>query len=487
MNSKNEGLNNPTPPEKMETDIVVVGAGSSGLSAALTAASGGAKVVVFEKMPFPGGYSLFSEGMFAAESIIQQRDYVGITRDSAFKHHMSGTHWSANSRLVRAFIDKSADTIDWLMNMGVEYTNAAALWPNGPRTWHLMKGGGKALIQVMAQQLQKKGIGMFAETPVVELVMDRKNRVTGVIARTKEGKSVQAGAKAVIIAGGGFAANPEMVREHSGLAFAAPPVVPMPQTGDHIQMAWKVKAAPKDTHVILAIPCVPGEKPTSHLWSAAFQPLLWVNLDGQRFCDETVAFTFPYAAQTLANQKNGVMFTIFDEKVKKQLIQEGVDVSLGVFVPVTTKLDRLEEELTRGINEGKAFTANSIDELADKINVDRTQLGAAVKTYNRSCKEHHDKEFAKERKYLQPVEKKRFYAVKSILHIFTTLGGIRINHKTEVLDTDANVIPGLYAVGNCAGGMYGLAYDIFTSGGALGFAINSGRIAGENSLAYIGK
>ena len=109
-------------------------------------------------------------------------------------------------------------------------------------------------------------------------------------------------------------------------------------------MAWKVKAAQKDTHVILAIPCVPGEKPTSHLWSAAFQPLLWINLDGQRFCDETVAFTFPYAAQTLANQKNGVMFTIFDENVKKQLIEEGVDASLGVFVPVTTKLERLEEE-----------------------------------------------------------------------------------------------------------------------------------------------
>jgi fumarate reductase flavoprotein subunit len=487
MNKKDEGLNNTPPPEKLEADIVVVGAGSSGLSAALTAASGGAKVVVFEKMPFPGGYSLFSEGMFAAESIIQQRDYVSITRDDAFKHHMQGVHWSANGKLVKAFIDKSADTIDWLISMGVEYTTAATLWPNGPRTWHLMKGGGKALIQAMAQKLPEKGVSMFAQTTVLELKMDRENRVAGVIARTNEGKSVQTMAKAVIIAGGGFAANPEMVREHSRLPFDAPPVVPMPQTGEHIQMAWKVKAAPKDTHVILAIPSVPGEKPTSHLWSAAFQPLLWINLDGQRFCDEAVAFTFPYAAQTLANQKNGVMFTIFDENVKKQLIKEGVDVSLGVFVPVTTKLDRLEEELAKGINEGKAFAADSIDELADKIGVDRIQLGTSVKTYNQYCKKHHDDEFAKERKYLQPVEKKKFYAVKSMLHIFTTLGGIRINHKTEVLDTNAMVIPGLYAVGNCAGGMYGLAYDIFTSGGALGFAINSGRIAGENSLAYIGK
>ncbi|MCK5059157.1 MAG: FAD-dependent oxidoreductase [Candidatus Aminicenantes bacterium] len=487
MDIKKENVHNNKQAEILEADIAIIGAGSAGLSAALTAASGGAKVIVFEKMLFPGGYSLMSEGMFAVESKIQIESNIGITKDEAFNHHMEGTHWCANARLVRVFIDKSADTIDWLRQMGVEYIKAATLWPGGPRTWHLMKGGGKALIQVLAQKAGEKGVELITGKAAVKLLMDKKNRAAGVIAADKDGNTVQANARVVIIAGGGFVSNKEMLRKYVKLPFDAIPVIDMGQTGEHIRMAFEFNAGIKDPNVILSTPAVPGEKPTSHLWAAASQPHLWVNKLGERFCNESIAFQFPFSANALKNQLDGIMYTIFDEQTKRDMMNKGISVSLGVFVPVTTKLTRLEAEIQQGIKEGKVFVADSIKGLAGKIGLNISTFKSTVDEFNSFTKKHQDKIFAKNRRYLKPIEDTPFYAIKSTLHIFTTLGGIKINYKTEVLTEKSEPIPGLYAVGNCTGGMYGLDYDIFTSGGALGFAVNSGRISGDNALEYIGK
>lgn len=473
--------------KKLDADVVVVGSGSAGLSAALTAAQGGAKVIVLEKMPMPGGYSLMAEGMFAAESIIQERDYIGVTKDQAFKNHMNSTHWCANGRLARVFIDKSASTIDWFLELGVEYTKVLTLWPGGPRTWHMMNGGGKALIEILVKKAMEEGVQLFTATPAKKLLLDKSNRITGIIAQEQEGKEIRINTRVVIIAGGSYANNKEWVEKYTNLEFEAQSIVPMQQTGDHIRMAWDAGAAPDGMGVLMAIPAVPGERPTSHLWAAAVQPLLWVNQMGQRFCDESIGFYFPVAANALANQKDGVMYTIFDENTKRKLMEEGTDVSLGVFVPVTTKLERLEQEIEKGVQEGKAFVGNNPKDLAKNIGMDSDQLQETVEEINQAFEDNQDKIFAKNNRYLQPVKKGKFYAVKCTFHIFTTLGGIKINHEMEVQDKNLGVIPGLYAIGNCAGGMYGWDYDIFTTGGALGFAVNSGRIASENALDYMKK
>jgi len=237
----------------------------------------------------------------------------------------------------------------------------------------------------------------------------------------------------------------------------------------------------------MSIPAVPGEKPNSQLWAASAQPYLWINQRGERFCDESIIFRFPYAGNALAKQKGGIMYSIFDEDTKKYLMEKGIPYGLGVFVPVTTKLSLLDTEIQRGVKEGKAFVAGSLEELATKINVSSKILKATVDENNKTCERNHDHLFAKDPRYLRPVKKGKFYAVKSNFHIFTTLGGIKINQKTEVLDKDDEVIPGVYATGNCAGGLYGETYEVLTTGGSLGFAVNSGRIAGENALKYIGK
>lgn len=114
------------------------------------------------------------------------------------------------------------------------------------------------------------------------------------------------------------------------------------------------------------------------------------------------------------------------------------------------------------------------------------RLRATVDEYNGFCEKGHDDLFAKDPRYLRPLKEPTFYALKCNAVFLGTLGGIRINHKTEVVDKRGNPIPGLYAGGMDAGGIYGDSYDVVTCGGTLAFALNSGRIAGKNALEYIG-
>ena len=136
-------------------DVVAIGGGGAGLAAAITAASGGASVIVLERMAGVGGSTTFAEGMFAAESSMQFRRNIVLTKDNVFKRHMEATNWRANPRLVRAFIDKSASTIEWLQDLGVEFIEPAALYPGGPQTWHTIKGYGAAMVKVLRKKAKE--------------------------------------------------------------------------------------------------------------------------------------------------------------------------------------------------------------------------------------------------------------------------------------------------------------------------------------------
>ena len=147
----------------------------------------------------------------------------------------------------------------------------------------------------------------------------------------------------------------------------------------------------------------------------------------------------------------------------------------------------LDADIRKAIEEKKPyiFVANSLDELAEKMGLDHAALLKTVEEYNRFCEKGHDDQFGKDRVYLRPVKTSPFYAIKVYTGCLGTLGGIKINEKTEVLDKNENVIPGLYAAGNDAGGMYGDSYDVIASGTSSGFALTSGRIAGESILSYL--
>ena len=126
--------------KQLETDVVVIAGGTAGLAAAIAAAEGGARVIIFEKAATTGGAGNMAFGPFAVESRLQRLKQIAFTREEAFKVHMDYTHWRVDARLVKAFIDKSADTIDWLEEMGVEFLEVNCHNPGFPFTWHIIKG-----------------------------------------------------------------------------------------------------------------------------------------------------------------------------------------------------------------------------------------------------------------------------------------------------------------------------------------------------------
>jgi fumarate reductase flavoprotein subunit len=472
----------------VKTDVVIIGTGASGFCAALTASFGGARVIILEKMAEFGGMSQFAKGMFAVESRMQKRQKIGLTVEQAFKRHMANCYWLADPRLVRTYFEKTASTIDWLEGLGVQFEPFVDSYAiDGPKVWHAAAGwAGQGLMQPLLKKIQsEKNIQMLFETEAKRLIMG-KGKVAGVSSEDKEGNTIEVKAEAVIIATGGYCDNPEWMEKYCKAGHYIKPLIPSRQTGDGISMAWEVGAAAEGLGVLQAYVAVKGEvNMETQLQTVGMQPYLWVNKRGERFADESIRWNFPMATNSLAQQPEATGFCLFDENTKKYLKEQGIDY--GIFYPPTTKMTEIDSELDRGLKEGKVFVGNSLKELAKKINIDFQALEATVNEYNGFCDKGHDALFAKDRKYLQVVRTPKFYAIEFCVKSLISEGGIKINYKTEVVDKENKTIPGLYAVGCCAGGLVGETYPLETTGGSLGFAVNSGRIAGENVLKYLGR
>ncbi len=477
---------------KTKRDVVIAGAGGAGLMAALTLSSSRARVRVFEKMPVAGGSSRFPEGMFAAESRMQLQRNIKVTRDEAFKAIMEYTHWKANASLVRAFVNRSADTVEWLERMGVEFTEPSSFWPGAPRTWHLFKGRGAAMIKVLLKRAAEKGIEIQYRTAVKQLIRQEGGPVTGVIVEDRKGRQTEIAAGAVIIATGGYANDRELLKKFTGLDLRVNlfPLGNFEKYGEGIRMAWAAGAAEEGMGVLnfsFGGPIGPGIKPAGHLIAAVRQPELWINREGVRFCDESIVHNSIFCGNAMARQKGGYAFRIFDDQARRYYTEKGIDVGVGMFVPPGTRLTGFDEELKEALvrENRNVYTAGTIGDLALKMKVSPEVFKKTVRDYNRFCEQGYDEAFVKDRLYLRPVQKPPFYAFKCFCDFCGTNGGIKINEKTEVLDKEGEVIPGLYAAGNDAGGMYGDSYDMIAAGSACGFALVSGCLAGENAMGYI--
>src|SRR4030043_256193 len=478
-----------------EFDIVVVGSGSTGLVGSLTAVEGGAKVIILEKMRSLGGVSNFAEGMFGAESDMQRQQYVSYTRDDAFKPIMEYSHWRANARLVRAFVDESAATITWLQQQGVEFDEVTTNVPGGPVVWHILKGPeterGSMMIKTLTERAKEKGVEFWLATQAKKLIKEG-NKITGIIVE-KDGEELKIDAKAIIIATGGYANNKEWIKKYTGFDLGVNlfPVGNVDKMGEGIRMAWEIGAAEEGMGVLQFIRGGPvlgvGLSFISPLESTSHQPTLRVTQDGERYCDESIIGNFAFDGKAMERLKGKSVFTIFDESLVNYWMEEGTDMGTGRIYPPGKRLN-IGEALKEAL-ETKApdvYAANSVEELAGEIGLNPTVLKTNVGAYNGFCAKGHDGLFAKNPKYLRPLKGPKFYALKSNLVFLGTLGGIKINHRMEVVDNKENPIPGLYAGGMDAGGIYGDSYDVITCGGTLAFGVNSGRIAGKNALKYIG-
>ena len=474
--------------KKVEADIIVVAAGAAGLAASIAAAESGAKVLAFEKASTTGGTGNMGMGLLGVESRLQRLKMLGPAKDEAFKIFMDYTHWQVDARLVRAYLDKAATTIDWLENMGVEFMDPCAYFPGGQATWHIVKPGGEGcasnLYRIMTERAKEMGVQILLRTPVERLIK-QGDRIVGVTAEDRSGEPIEGYAKAVIIATGGFGDNPQWIKKYTGYdwgrdlqSFRIPGLV-----GDGIRMAWEVGAARTEMSMEL-IYLMPGEL-NPELAETFRQPHLLVNLLGERFMNEEIMPNPAFTGNAISRQKNRSAFLIFDENIKKHMETVGFDSFHDVF-PFTKvrDLDGLMESAFK-VGYRDVFVADSLEELAGKTGIELDGLKRTVEEYNGFCDKGFDPIFNKSCKLLRPVKTPKYYAGKFLPGAYGSLGGIKINYKTEVMDKHWKKIPGLYAAGTDACSIYGDTYVFILPGNTMGFALNSGRIAGENAAEYI--
>lgn len=483
-----------------EYDLVVVGGGGAGKSAALTAAQKGLSVAILEKKEETGGSSIYAEGVCAFESSEQKErkvppvtgklnrtDYP--TREDGFLRYKDYSHHRANPDVVRAFVDNSAETIDIMKSLGVEFTDVTIYAYNQPlevNSFHRPDGLGERVQELLLRACTNAGVDIFTSTPAKRLLMD-DGVVVGVQAFDAKGNTMNVGAKAVVLATGGFGNNPGLVDKYSWIPtpYHTYQCVPTENTGDGLNMALEAGADTKSIGTLMIIPCARSKTLTAHSNGAGSQPLLWVNKTGRRFASEEVAMSFADSGNTMAQQPEGVVYSILDADTVQHLIEEGSDIGLGDFIRYKQKLTRLQTELDQDVAEGIAWKGDTIKELGKNIGIDPEVLAETVAEYNDACEKGHDPLFYKSAEYLRPVKKAPFYCINMSPSVLVSCGGIRVNGDFQVTDKYYKAIPGLYAVGMEASGLFGDTYNLDCPGTANGFAHTSGRLAAKHAIKTI--
>lgn len=482
-------------------DLIVVGGGASGNSAALIAAREGKSVVILEKMPELGGLSVFAEGTAAFESSEQKRlgkpdhpDRHFPSKAEGYAKFNSFSHYRANYEVVKAFVDNSAETIDIYKDLGIEYktvTIAAYDDPNEIWTFHLPDGLGARCQEVLIEAIERAGVDIFTNTPVKELIIE-DGKVVGVVAHSEGEEPIRVGGKAVILATGGMGSSPDLIAKYSWFspsAYNMNVLTPLQNVGDGLRMALDAGADPDN---ITTCPLLAGgardKAMDSEVGAAGIQPgTIWVNKTGRRFISEGIAENIGDIGPQYGKQPDGIVWSLLDQDNIDRLIEVGSEVSIGEFVVFGRPLKRLKTELTQDVEDGVVKKADTVEELARLIDVDEKTLIETVSSYNDACKTGRDEYYLKQEKFLRPLSKTPFYAIALATGTMGSAGGIRINGNMQVVNKEYEPIEGLYAVGLDATGLYGDSYNMEVPGAANGFAHTSGRIAARHAISELGK
>lgn len=482
------------PSETISADLCVIGGGGTGLAAGIEAMQRGIDVICIEKRIATGGSFIGSEGLFAIESHWQKEAGITATVEDVIGDCMTYHHWIPSYDLYYNFFSRTAETVEWLEDLGVEFSEIYALG-DSPAYWHLYEGEqsegtGVQFMKSFGAAAESLELPIRLSTSGKQLIME-DGKVAGVLAVTDEGDVIQIDCKTVIIGTGGYANNEELFEELCGVDFdrvIASGVIG--RDGDGIKMAHAVGASLDDFPETTAFygPILYGTSyGTPVQATTSLQPVLWVNQDCERFVPEDMFFkNFAYAG--LAQKRQEKTFTIMTQADIDRFETEGPLVGVGVYVKAGVPLEGLNADIQQLFDDGNehVFVADSIEELATLTGLDAEKLTATVDTYNGYVKNGKDLSFNKDPEYLYPIEEGPFYAFEVADGYFCTCGGLKVTPNTEVLDEDGEVIPGLYAGGCDAGGFYAGAYDVGTApGSAASWAINSGRIAAEQADIYL--
>ena len=507
--------------EEYNTDVVVIGAGGAGLTAAARTIQNNKKVVVLEKYPQIGGNTTRAGGPLNAaepewqnqfkalsgekeslEKLAQtpideidpeyQEDFKKLQQqineyvesgadylfDSVLLHEiqtylggkrtdLNGNEIHGNYALVTELVNNVLDSVKWLTDLGVKFDRSdvtmpvGALWRRGHKPVEPM---GYAFIHVLGDWIEDHGATVLTETRATHLIIEN-GEVTGVVAQGSNGNKITIHAQKVILTSGGFGANTKMVQKYNtywehiddDIATTNSPAI----TGDGIALG---KEAGADLVGMGFIQLMPVSDPkTGELFTGIQTPpenFIMVNQKGERFVNEFAE------RDTLAKAAiaNGTLFyLIADDKIKK------------------TAYNTTEESLEAQVKAGTLLKADTLEELAEKAGMDPDTLVNTIKKYNSYVDAGNDPEFGKSAFNLK-CEVAPFYATPRKPAIHHTMGGLKINPKAQVLSEKDQVIPGLYAAGEVAGGLHA---GNRLGGNSLADIFTFGRIAADTACSEI--
>ncbi|HIY58015.1 MAG TPA: flavocytochrome c, partial [Candidatus Tetragenococcus pullicola] len=440
-------------------DIIIVGAGGAGMSAALQAKEAGANPVILEKMPIAGGNTLKSSGgMNASETKFQKEQDIEDSNDTFFEDTLKGGGGTNDQELLRYLVDHSAEAIDWLDGMGITLDNISFSGGASVKRIHRPSDGsavGGYLVDGLTQNVFEQNIPLFVNANVNSIVQ-KDDEIKGVTVEIG-GKEKQISSEAVIVTTGGFGGNEEMIVKYRPDLEGYVSTNSEGSTGDGITMIEALGGQVVDMDKIQVHPTVVQKDGMLVSETIRGEGGILVNQEGKRFYNELE--TRDKVSAAVSALPEGYAYAVFDNGLATRAKQ----------------VDFYKEQ-------GAVVEGDTIEELASKINVPEDVLKETLDTWNQAVANQNDSEFDRETGMDYDLSEGPFYAIEIAPGIHHTMGGVKINTNTEVLDTDGNTIPGLFAAGEVTGGLHG---DNRIGGNAVADIVIFGRQAGEQSASFV--
>ena len=438
-------------------DIIVVGAGGAGLSAAVAAAetAGSLKIIVLEKQHIIGGNTNSSTGgINAVETDIQKGLGIEDSKQLFYDDIMKGGKYENIPSLVENLVEHAPVTISWLTGLGADLSDVELMGGSSVKRTHRPKGGtaiGPHLMKVLNNATTNKNIEIRTSNKVTGLLSAVDGSVTGVKVQNANGSTYSLTAKAVIIATGGFGANLEMVTNLQPSLKGFATLNHSGATGDAFGWMTAIGGA---TVQMANIQIHPTAEATNHILiteAVRGNGAILVNHEGKRFCNEMD--TRDVVSAAILKQTKGKVFLIFDQGVRKSL------ASIETYA-----------------NQHLLKEGATVAELAKVIGIPAADLETTLNSYNAQQKAGIDETFGRSAAQMTAaLETAPYYAVCVTPAIHHTMGGLSVNTDTQVLRADGTPIPGLYAAGEVTGGLHGA--NRLGGNGVADIVVN-GRLAG---------
>ena len=452
-------------PKTSNYDVVVIGAGGAGFSAAITARNAGANVVLLEKMPAVGGNSLISGAeMNAAKNWVQPK--LGINDDSPELHAedtFKGGDGKGDMKVINVMTHQALDAAKWCRDyLGVRFEDDNLFFFGGhSRKRALIPVGhtGTEFIAKFQAKADELGIPVITNMKAEELIKNKDGRVVGVKA-TMDGSEYTFNAKGgVVLATGGFGANPEMVKKYNPKIDERFKTTDAPgSTGEALYMAERAGAELVNMGYIQTYPiCDPISGAIELIADARFDGAIMLNQEGKRFVEELQRRDV--LSEAILNQTGRYCWVLWNDKIGS--------------ISNTVKAHANEYEAFT--KQGIMTTCDDLKCIADFTKIPFDQLRKTVKRVSDMAGKGNDKDF-NHRAGLMDMQQGKYYVIKAVPSTHHTMGGVRINEKAEALTAEGKVIPGLWAAGEVTGVTHGTNR---LGGNAYTDIIVFGRIAGE--------